>query len=361
MLKITQINMKTKELKKILEKKSLDAAIFTSIGMEPNPNVVYYSQYTGVGALIIPKKQNPFLVVPEMEFERAKKSQIKLVYPMNKKKFFESVQQITKKKKIKTKSIGMDATNISLNTYKNLRKNFKKTKDLSLDCLKLRETKTNKEVKIIKKAFNFTNEIFNKTISNFKDFKTESEVAAFLEYESKKLGLGISFPPIVASGKNASMPHYEPRNIRLNKGLCVIDFGIKYKNYCTDMTRTIGIKKITKEEKNNYNFLLNIQNNLINDIKLNDKCSKIYENCIEQLKDKAKYFPHGLGHGVGVEIHELPNLTLNSKDRIKKNMVFTIEPGIYIPNIFGIRIEDAILMKNKPIILTKVAKDLLIV
>ena len=88
------------------------------------------------------------------------------------------------------------------------------------------------------------------------------------------------------------------------------------------------------------------------------KCSKVYDFALKELGDR---FTHGLGHGVGVEIHEMPNLTLNSKDKIMENMVFTIEPGIYIPKRFGIRIEDTVLMKKKPVILTKVAKDLLVI
>ena len=230
-----------------------------------------------------------------------------------------------------------------------------------MECLKLRQIKIEKEIVIIKKAFNYGNKILNNTINDFKDFKTESVVAGFLEYESKKLGLYLSFPPIVASGSNGSMPHYDPKNVKLKKGFCVIDFGIKCKGYCTDCTRTICIGKINNKEKQLYNFLLNIQKNIIKNIKINDNCGKIYENCVKNLGKYSKYFIHGLGHGVGVEIHELPNLTLNSKDKIMENMVFTVEPGIYLPRRVGIRIEDTVFMRKKINVLTKVSKDLLII
>jgi len=355
--------MKIKELKGILGKNKLDAALFYSIGMTPNPNMVYFAQYYGAGALIVPKKQSPFLIVPEMEYERAKKSMIKKLYSMDKKKFFESINSILKKNKIKMKNIGIDKSAFTLLAYKNFKKQFKKarTKDLALDCLKLRQIKTKEEIKTIKKAFDYANKIITAAIKNFKSFKTESKAAAFLEYEAKKLGLETSFPPIIASGKNASMPHHMPKNIKLQKGFCVIDFGIKYKGYCTDITRTIYIGKPTEKERQIYGFLLNIQKNLIDNLKINGNCGKIYENCVKALKNYSKYFTHGLGHGVGAEIHELPNLTLSSKDKIKENMVFTIEPGIYIPNKFGIRIEDTILMETNPNLLTNVAKDLLTV
>jgi len=200
-----------------------------------------------------------------------------------------------------------------------------------------------------------------KAIKNFKTFKTESEAAAFLEYETKKQGLELSFNPIVASGVNGSIPHYEPANIKIKKGFCVIDFGVKYKGYCSDITRTIYIGTPSKKEKDTYNSLLKIQKDTINKVKPNKKCSELYDFVNTSLGKDKKYFTHGLGHGVGVEIHELPNLTLNSKDRIKNNMVFTIEPGVYFPRRFGIRIEDTLLFKNKPILLTKTTKDLLII
>ena len=356
--------MKVNDVKDVLEKNKLDFALFYNLdSTKTNPNMFYFSGYNGVGALMIPRKQRPFIVAPKMEVERARQSNIKKVYSMEKKKFFEEVFSIIKRNKIKSKKIAIDNNNFSLNHYKYFKKQFKKvkTKDISLDCLKLRQIKTNKEILIIKKSCNCASKILQKTIRNFKDFKTESEVTAFLEYETKKLGLGVAFSPVVGSGSNGSMPHYEPSNVKLKKGFCVIDFGVRYKGYCSDITRTIYLGKISKKEKEIYDFLLNIQKNIVNNIKISDHCNRIYENCVKSLKDFSKYFIHGLGHGLGVEIHELPNLTLDSKDKILENMVFTVEPGIYIPRKYGIRIEDTVLMKKRPYILTNVTKDLLIV
>ena len=356
--------MKIKELNKVLEKKKANFALFyNSDSTRLNPNMLYFSGYKGLGALIVSKKQNPFLIVPEMEFEKAKKSTIKRVYSMEKKRFFESIYKIVKKNKLKAKNVAIDKNNFTLNSYKHFKKQFKKikTKDISLDCFKLRETKTEKEISILKKSCNYADEIIQKAIKNFKDFKTESQVSAFLENEAKKIGLELSFPPIVASGSNGSMPHHEPSNIKIKNGFCVIDFGVKYKGYCSDITRTIYYGNPSKKEKEIYNFLLNIQKDTINQIKINKKCSELYDFVNKNLGKYSRYFTHGLGHGVGVEIHEMPNLTLNSKDKIKNNMIFTVEPGIYFPKKFGIRIEDTVLFKNKTIVLTKTSKDLLIV
>ena len=356
--------MKINEFKQALEKKKADCAIFyNSDSAKTNPNLFYFSNYSGLGALIIPAKQQPFLVVPEMEFQRAKKSAVKKVYSMEKKRFFESIFKILKKNKIKARSIAIDKNHFTLNSFKHFKSQFKRSKfkDVSLDCAKLREIKTEKEIQYLKIACQLADKIIQKAIKNFKSFKTESGAAAFLEHEAKKLGLGLSFEPIVASGSNGSMPHHEPSNTKIKKGFCVIDFGVKYKGYCSDITRTIYVGKPSSKEKEIYDMLLKIQRETINQIRLNKKCSELYNFVSRNLGKYNKYFTHGLGHGVGVEIHEMPSLSLNSKDTIQNNMVFTIEPGIYFPKKFGIRIEDTILFKNIPIPLTKTAKDLIIV
>ena len=241
-----------------------------------------------------------------------------------------------------------------------IKKSFKKAKlvDLRKELCQLREQKTEQEISIIKKGCQISDEILKKCFEKFKAFKTESEVMAFLEYEAKKRGCELSFPTIVASGKHATEAHHDTQKMKLQKGFCVIDFGIRYKNYCTDTTRTIYLGKPSKNEIELYNFLLNAQKEAIKSIKLNAKCSKIYEKLVQSLGTYKKYFTHGLGHGIGVKIHELPNLRKDSPDRIKENTTFTIEPGIYLKNL-GIRIEDSILVtKNKIEVLTKVPKEL---
>ncbi|MEK6892127.1 MAG: Xaa-Pro peptidase family protein [Nanoarchaeota archaeon] len=356
--------MKIKEFRGMLEKKNLDAAIFyNSEFPRINPNMAYFSGYTGLGVLVVPQRKEPFLITPEMEFQKAKKSMIKKVFSMQKKRFFESVSDIIRKNGIKTKNIAIDRNNFTLNSFKYFRKSFRKSKfkDVALNCIKLREIKTNKEIEYLKKSCDYADKIIQKTIKNFKDFKTESGAAAFLEYATKKLGLELSFNPIVASGSNGSMPHHEPKNERIKNGLCVIDFGVKYKGYCSDITRTIYVGKQKKEEIDMYNLLLKIQNDTINEVKENKKCSELYDFVNKNLGKYKKYFTHGLGHGVGIEIHEMPNLSLNSKDRIQNNMAFTIEPGVYFPKKFGIRIEDTLMFKDKPTVLTKTSKNLLII
>jgi Xaa-Pro aminopeptidase len=260
------------------------------------------------------------------------------------------------KKKLKRKTIGINYNNVSLATAKRLR-NFCKIKDISSELNSIRAVKTEQEVKKIRKACSIASKILNDAIENFKkhNFKKETDVRNFLETETRRKGCELAFKPIVASGKNSSLPHYNAEEIKLRKGFCVIDFGVKYRGYCSDITRTIYIGTPKKKEIEDYEKVLFVQEKCVRMIKPGIKAEKLYMFAKKNLKNMI----HGLGHGVGVEIHEGPNLLEGSKDNLLKNMVFTIEPGNY--NKYGIRIEDTVLLKGTAEILTKVDKKLKII
>ena len=172
--------MKISEFQEMLNCKKADCAVFyNSDSSRANPNLFYFSGYSGLGALIIPIRHKPFLIAPEMEFQRAKKSLIKKVYSMEKKRFFESMHRIIIKNKIKARNIAIDKNNFTLNAFKHFKKQFKKTKakDISPECAKLREIKTEKEIQYLKKSCQYADKILQKAIINFKSFGTELEGA----------------------------------------------------------------------------------------------------------------------------------------------------------------------------------------
>lgn len=343
-----------------MKEKKIDFCLFYNMDHDnKDTNMFYFSKYKGIGALVIGKKKK-YLIVPDMEYERAKNKGIK-AYRWQKKRLFEQIYKLNKINKIKNKKIGIDKEKFTLNMHNYFKKQFKaRTIDISNICLKIREIKTKEEIKIIKNACKITDNILKKCFKQFKKFKTEMDVVSFLENETKKANCKLSFKPIVASGKNSSIPHYEPKNKKLNKGFCVIDFGVRYKEYGSDVTRTIYIGKPGKKEIAMYNLLLNAQKKVIEDIKEGIKCKKLVETAKKELGKYNKYFIHGLGHGLGLDVHELPNLKEESKDLLKKGMILTVEPGIYFPKKYGIRIEDDILINKKNEILTKTTKELLI-
>jgi len=227
---------------------------------------------------------------------------------------------------------------------------------------KYNDRKTKKEISYIKKACEYSDKIFADLIDNFGYFRTEQDVADFISKETKKYGLVESFPSIVASGENGAYPHHVPTKKKLNKGFCVIDFGVKYNGYCSDMTRMIFLGMPSRKEIERYNLVLNVQEDCLTKTKEGANAYKIYSYAKKIL---GKRFVHGLGHQIGKEVHDIIERAINKKGHfaLQKGMVVTVEPGIYVKNFYGIRIEDTVVVNDKktePTILTKTPKNLLI-
>lgn len=230
--------------------------------------------------------------------------------------------------------------------------------------------KSDDEIKLLSKAAILGREGFNnfaKFISNNKKIKSEKELY-FKAFESlTQMGeLTTSFDPIVAINENSAKPHALPTSKKLiNNDLLLVDAGVKYNGYCSDRTATACFRngKISFNREQNfkykkhqkiYDIVYKAQQTAINNAKSGMKASQI-DKLARDVIIKAgyeKYFIHSTGHGVGLDIHEYPNISARSDFIIEDNMVFTVEPGIYLPNEFGVRIEDTVVMKNgKAIIL----------
>lgn len=220
--------------------------------------------------------------------------------------------------------------------------------------------KTKKEIEYIARACELTDEIFSVIIKKFR-FTTEIELRDFILDEIKKRKLKPSFPPIVTSGPRAGNDiHPKPTEEKL-RGFVIIDFGVVYKGYMSDMTRTVFAGKPSAGDKTIYNKLLETQEKTMQYLRdgIRSSVGDIFAR--EYLGELSKYFIHTLGHGVGKRIHEAPKLWRNSKHFLRTNMVVTNEPGVYIPNKLGIRIEDTVVVREeKPIVLTKSSKKLLV-
>ena len=226
------------------------------------------------------------------------------------------------------------------------------------------QVKTKDEINKIKKACRATDAIFGKILKLDLQNTTEIELRDFILVEIKKRGLRPSFKPIVTSGKHTGneIHPFEPLDKKL-KGFVIIDFGVVYEKYMSDMTRTIYVGTPTKYEKDLYNKLLASQIGAIKISKAGEKCASIDAYVRKYLGKDGKYFIHTLGHGVGTRIHELPRIYYKTiKPVLKENMVITIEPGLYIKNKFGMRIEDTCLITKKGCTpLTKSPKELIVV
>ncbi len=213
----------------------------------------------------------------------------------------------------------------------------------------------------IKEACKITDSILKKCIKNIKGFETEKDIYDYLKKETFARGCKLAFDPVVAIGRNGAEIHHKACRSKLKKGFLVIDFGVKYKGHCADMTRTLYFGRPSKEEMNMYDLVLLAQQESIRALEPGMNCFRVDGIARSIFGKKARYFRHGLGHGVGRKIHQTPSFTPWNKQKLKNNAVLTIEPGLYFKNRFGIRIEDTILLKDKPIVLTKTKKELIII
>ena len=209
------------------------------------------------------------------------------------------------------------------------------------------QVKTKSEIAKTKKACQVTDGIFKKITSNFK-FKTEIELRDFILAEIKKRGLKPSFPPIVTSGTRAGNEiHPQSTPARLT-GFVIIDFGIVYQKYMSDMTRTIFIGTPSKTDRILYEKVLESKTESEKLVIAGTKTAFADLRAREVLGSHNRYFIHMLGHGVGTRIHEAPRLYWKKTRSIfKKNMIVTVEPGIYMPKKLGIRIEDTGVVTQK--------------
>ena len=210
-----------------------------------------------------------------------------------------------------------------------------------------RQVKDAGELAKIKKSMEIVNAVFNLAKKQLKSKQwTERGLADFIQNTGLRLGAeDLSFPAIVAAGANAAVPHHVPGGKKLKPGESVIiDFGFKYKKYCSDFTRTVFLKRTTKNLEMAYNQVEEAYLQSIVAARQGMQAGKLYDLAVSVLAQKKleKYFIHSLGHGTGLEIHELPNLSPGSKDVLLPNMVFSVEPGVYLPKAGGIRIEDLV-------------------
>ncbi|NQU98325.1 aminopeptidase P family protein [Candidatus Woesearchaeota archaeon] len=338
--------MKLKEFQRELIKNKLDGAVL----FFKDPNFFYFAQQeVDNSILFIPSRRKSTIFISKLD--DIKSSMKKIVY----KDPYKNLKEFLKSQKVK--KVGINESKVSIAQKRKLSR-FVKTKDVEKIILGLRKTKTKEEIEKIKKACSLTEKVLKKIIKNFY-FKTEKEVKDFIKIEAIKLDCELSFEPIVASGKNASTPHYSG-NQRIKKGFLVIDMGLKYKGYCADITRTIYFGNPREEELDIYNTLLKIQKKVVSYIKTGFDIKELEKTVRNELKKDEKYFIHNLGHGLGIEVHEQPAVNAKSKEKLEEGTVITIEPGIY--SSYGIRIEDDVLVTSKGHrLLTKFPKELIII
>jgi Xaa-Pro aminopeptidase len=277
--------------------------------------------------------------------------------------FIKDVQELLKKSKIK--KITFDPNDFKLSFYQKLTSNikveFKPEENFSKEK---RVIKSDKEIELLKKAAQIGRSGFKNLAKYIRKngFEKSENLLHFkaVEKMSHQGKYDLSFDPIVAINKNAAKPHALPtsKKLKLND-LILVDAGVKYKRYCSDRTCTsnANFEKFSfkreqffknKKHQKIYDLVYKAQLNAIEKARVGMKASQIDKLARDVIEKGgfADYFVHSTGHGVGLDIHEFPNINSKSDVIIEENMVFTVEPGIYLPNEFGVRIEDTVVMKN---------------
>jgi Xaa-Pro aminopeptidase len=239
---------------------------------------------------------------------------------------------------------------LALGKYLELCENFERVAPAPGLIEEIRKAKEPAEEELLKKAFDIADSAFARLMGCIKPGMTELEVAAELEYYMKLAGSAQpSFDTIIASGPNAACPHHQPTTRVIQSGEMVkIDFGATYAGYHSDMTRTVFMGKSTDRFKEIYNLVLEAQKTAIAKAKVGIKCSDV-DAAAREVITKAgygEYFGHGLGHSLGLNVHESPSLSPTCDEPIKENQIFTFEPGIYLPDWGGVRIEDVYMVKQ---------------
>lgn len=234
----------------------------------------------------------------------------------------------------------------------------------SREIKRLRQVKTEKEVEYITKAANIADKAFSFILDKIEPGKTEKDIALMLEFYMLKSGAeGLAFETICASGVRSAMPHGVATDKVIEKGdFVTLDFGCKYQGYCSDMTRTVVCGKASHEQKKIYNTVLAAQKAALSAIKPNVDNAYV-DSLARSIIEEAGYgdkFGHALGHSLGLNVHESPNLSKKSVDKLKSGIFMTVEPGIYIENFGGVRIEDLVLVTyNGCVNLTTSEKELI--
>lgn len=351
---------KKRLFKKTFLKSGIDGFLITDL-----INVRYLSGFTGSSGFIVIADKDAIFVT-DFRYEEQAKEEVK-----GHKFRFERTERTKEIKKIiedyGIKKLGFEDHSVNYAFFKKLLKKGIKLKAITGSVESLRLVKSDEELSCIKKAVQRAENAFRKLQSSIKPGITELKLALKFEEFLKKEGCKkIPFEVIVASGLMSALPHAKPSNKIIKKGdLIVFDWGGECNGYYSDMTRTVLLKGgDTTKQKELYYTVLEAQSRAIKAVKAGIKAAEIDRAARSYIKEQGygEKFGHGTGHGIGLAVHERPYISWKSRDMIGQGMVFTIEPGIYLPGFGGVRIEDMVAVrKNGAERLTKLSRRLWVI
>jgi Xaa-Pro aminopeptidase len=328
----------------VMEQKGCDAIMISN-----RHNMRYISGYCGdTGIVVITKEDKLIFTDFRYIFQAQSEAKEYEVIDIGNYSYAKAIAKELKKRQI-TK-VGFDEEEVSYTSYTKFCKEFEEMElvPYSDELSKLRMVKTAQELACIKQAEHIGDLVFTQIVKDIRPGVTELEIAAKIEYLLRTNGAeGISFSPIVASGVNSSMPHAVPSRKPIAEGdFVTLDFGCIYEGYCSDMTRTVVVGKANDKQREIYETVLRAQLAVLDQLKAGMKGIEV-DKIARDIIYNAGYegcFGHGLGHSVGLFIHESPRASAKAEDFILENMTLTVEPGIYVKDFGGVRIEDLVVV-----------------
>jgi len=329
-----------RKIRRQLRRQSLDVMLISN-----SANVTYLTGFSGDDSWALLIGRTVYLITDSRYTQQAREQCSGCKIIERTKSMTRTVAQLlTKLSPIKSIAI---ENSISLAQLKALRKNVnKRIRPVTNMIENIRRTKNNDEIKTITKAARIAAQALNKALKYMKPGVTESELGGLIELEIRRLGTGVSFETIVAFGANASRPHHSSSKRKLKKNDTVlIDLGARVEGYCCDMTRCFFVGKPGKLFQKVYKAVQQAQRAALEKVKAGVELKAVDEAARKVIRDHGfEPHGHGTGHGLGLEVHELPIVGPKSTGRLQAGDVITIEPGVYIPGKLGVRIEDDVLV-----------------
>lgn len=361
---------KLKKLSQWMKNENIAFSFLTSTESVFYLSGFYSDPHERLLGLAVFQDEEPFLICPGMEKEDAKNSgwTHEIIGYSDIENPWELVQKAIGKRVHNIEKIALEKEHMNVERFEKVSALYPSVSFVSAEekLRKLRMVKDEKELSTIREACALADYAIEVGCAEIQEGKTELDVLAAVEFALKKKGVTkMSFSTMVLTGANGASPHGTPGLTKIQKGdLVLFDLGVVIDGYCSDITRTVAFGEISDKQREIYNTVLKAQLAALEASKPGVTCAEVdltARNIISEA-GYGEYFPHRLGHGLGISVHEYPSLTETNSLPLEKGMVFTIEPGIYVPGVAGVRIEDDVVVTESGIeILTKFPKELQVI
>lgn len=351
---------KISKLREAFGKHEIDGFLITSAH-----NRRYMTGFTGTAGVVLISKDRALMITDFRYVEQAKEQAKDYEIVQHRGPLVEEIG--TQLQKLGIERLGFEQDHITYSTYRTYEQKFQSALvPLSLLIEEMRMTKDQKEIATIRKAVEIADQAFRHIVQVIRPGMKEIEVANELEFFMRKSGAtSSSFDIIVASGWRSALPHGVASEKTIENGeLVTLDFGALYDGYCSDLTRTVAVGEVSSELRKIYDIVLEAQETALEKIRpgiTGKEADDIARKVIAE-HGYGEAFGHSLGHGIGLEVHEGPGLSQQSPVVLQPGMVVTVEPGIYVPGLGGVRIEDDVLLTEDGChILTKADKKFMVI